>query len=191
MYFHFQMPLIASLLCLLLSFCLFICNPSLHRNQRDFQDGLPLINLSGCAQPSFPAGIKTRNERLQSEPFVQQEGVYTALYPQSVMVVIQKMKRKLPNVIQMWFSENKKIEWIFFQPIKLSISQTPDEDNSRTYASLDESTTDTAWNNPNTVPYVGLIQSVHKVVYRIYKEVFKWPNCLKWPNWMKWLNRFK
>ena len=29
----------------------------------------------------------------------------------------------------------------------------------------------TAWNNPNTVPYVGLIQSVHKVVYGIYKEV--------------------
>ena len=97
----FSFPLIASLLCLQLSLYLFICNPSLHRNQRDFQDGLPLINLSGCAQPSFPARIETRNERLQSEPFVKQEGVYTALCPQSVMVVIQKMKRKLPNVIQM------------------------------------------------------------------------------------------
>ena len=43
-----------------------------------------------------------------------------------------------PNVI----FEKKKIEWIFFQPIKLSISQTPDEDNLRTYASLDESTTE-------------------------------------------------
>ena len=49
------------------------------------------------------------------------------------------MKRKLPNVVQMWFSKNEKIEWIVFQPIKLSISQTPHEDNSRTYASLDES----------------------------------------------------
>ena len=171
MYFHCQMRLIVSLLCFLFPFCMFIYDLSLRRNQRDFQDGLQLINLSGCAQPSFFAGTETRNEKLQTEPFVQQEGIYTALCPQSMMVIIHKMKRKLPNVVQMWFSKNKKIEWIFFQPIKLSISQTPEEDNSRTYASLDESTTDTAWNNPNTVPYVGLIQSVHKVVYGIYKEV--------------------
>ena len=139
MYFNFQMQLIANLPCLLFSFCLFIGNPSLRRNQRDFQDGLQLINFSGCAQPSFFAGTETRNEKLQTEPFVQQEGIYTALCPQSMMVIIHKMKRKLPNVVQMWFSKNKKIEWIVFQPIKLSISQTPDEDNSRTYASLDES----------------------------------------------------
>ena len=30
---------------------------------------------------------------------------------------------------------------------------------------------DTAWNNPKTVLYVGLIQLVHKVVYGISKEV--------------------
>ncbi|CAH3126227.1 unnamed protein product [Pocillopora meandrina] len=72
------------------------------RNQRDFQDGLPLITLNNCAQPSFSAGNETKNDRLQSKPSVQQEGVYTALCPQSMM--------------------------------------TPEEDGSRTYASLDEST---------------------------------------------------
>ena len=75
MYFHSQMPLIASLLCFLFPFCMFIYDLSLHRNQRDFQDGLPLINLSGCAQPCFSAGNEARNERLQNEPFVQREGV--------------------------------------------------------------------------------------------------------------------
>ena len=94
------MPLIASLLCFLIYFCMFICNPSLHRNKCDFQESLPLINLSGCAQPIFSAGDETRNERLQSEPPVQREGVFTALCPQSMMVIIHKMKPKLSNVIQ-------------------------------------------------------------------------------------------
>ena len=99
MYFHCQMPLIASLLCFLFPFCMFICDLSLHRNQRDFQDGLPLINLSGCAQPCFSAGNEASNERLQNELFVQREGVCTALGPQSMMAIMYKMKRKLPNVI--------------------------------------------------------------------------------------------
>lgn len=64
---------------------MFICNLSLHRNQRHFQDGLPLITLNNCAQPSFSAGNETKNDRLQSKPSVQQEGVYTALCPQSMM----------------------------------------------------------------------------------------------------------
>ena len=58
-----------------------------------------------------------------------------------MMVIIHKMKRKLPTEIQMSFSKNKKIEWIFFQPIKLSISQTPDEDNyehTRRFMNLQE-----------------------------------------------------
>ena len=109
MYFHCQMPLIVSLLCFLFPFCMFIYDLSLHRNQRDFQDGLPLINLSGCAQPCFSAGNEARNERLQNEPFVQREGV------------------------------NKKNGMKFCLPIRLSISQTPEGNDSRTYASLDES----------------------------------------------------
>ena len=75
---------------------MFICNLSLHRNQRDFQDGLPLITLNSCAQPSFSAGNETKNARLQSKPSVQQEGVYTALCPQSMMVIIHKMERNYP-----------------------------------------------------------------------------------------------
>ena len=87
---------------------MFIGNLSRHRNQRDFQDGLPLITLNDCAQPSFSAGNETKNDRLQSEQSVQREGVYTALCPQSVMVIIHKMKRKFSNMIEMWFLMNKK-----------------------------------------------------------------------------------
>ncbi|RMX50678.1 hypothetical protein pdam_00024039, partial [Pocillopora damicornis] len=54
-------------------------------NQHDFQDGFPLITLNDCAQPSFSARNETKNERLQSQPSVQREGVYTALCPQSMM----------------------------------------------------------------------------------------------------------
>ena len=50
---------------------MFIGNLSRHRNQRDFQDGMPLITLNDCAQPSFSAGNETKNDRLQSEQSVQ------------------------------------------------------------------------------------------------------------------------
>ena len=62
-------------------FCMFICNPYLHRNRHDFQDGLPLIDFNGCAQPSFSAGNEVKNKRILSEPPVQLEGVYAALCP--------------------------------------------------------------------------------------------------------------
>ena len=107
------MPSIASLLCFLFSFCMFICNLSLHRNQHDFQDGFPLITLNDCAQPSFSARNETKNERLQSQPSVQREGVYTALCPQSMMVTVHKMRWKLSDMIQLWFFEKKTIELIF------------------------------------------------------------------------------
>ena len=104
---------------------MFICNLSLHRNQCDFQENLPMVTLNGSAQPSFSAGNETMNERLQSEPFVQREGLYAALCPQSMMVIIHKMKRKLLIRIQILFSKNKqtkKINLKIFKPIKLSIS---------------------------------------------------------------------
>ena len=77
---------------------MFICNLSLHRNQRDFQGNLPMVTLNGCAQPGFSAGNETicMNERLQSEPSVQRESLYAALCPQSMMVIIHKVERKLP-----------------------------------------------------------------------------------------------
>ena len=87
---------------------MFICNLSLHRNQRDFQGNLPMVTLNGCAQPSFSAGNETMNERLQSEPSVQRESLYALLCPQSMMVITHKMKRKLPIRIQILFSKNKK-----------------------------------------------------------------------------------
>ena len=83
---------------------MFICNLSLHRNQRDFQENLPMVTLNGSAQLSFSAGNETMNERLQSEPFVQREGLYAALCPQSMMIIIHKMKRKLLIRIQILFS---------------------------------------------------------------------------------------
>ena len=104
---------------------MFICNLSLHRNQRDFQENLPMVTLNGSAQPSFSAGNETMNERLQSVPFVQREGLYAALCSQSMMIIIHKMKRKLLIRIQILFSKNKqtkKINLKIFKPIKLSIS---------------------------------------------------------------------
>ena len=86
---------------------MFICNLSLHRNQRDFQGNFSMVTLNGCAQPSFSAGNETMNERLQSEPSVQRESLYAALCPQSVMVIIHKIERKLPIRIQILFSKNK------------------------------------------------------------------------------------
>ena len=104
---------------------MFICNLSLHRNQRNFQDNLRMATLNGCAQPSFSAGNETMNETLQREPCVQREGLYATLCPQSMMVIIHKMKRKLLTRIQILFSKNKQIKKInlkFSKPIKLSIS---------------------------------------------------------------------
>ena len=97
---------------------MFICNLSLHRNQRDFQGNLPMVTLNGCAQPSFSAGNETMNERLQSEPSVQRESLYAVLCPQSMMVITHKMKRKLPIGIQILFSKNKKNSFKIFQTNK-------------------------------------------------------------------------
>ena len=92
---------------------MFICNPYLHRNRHDFQDGLPLIDFNGCAQPSFSAGNEVKNKRILSEPPVQLEGVYTALCPQSVMVIIHKIKQKLFSTVEMRISENKTMKLKF------------------------------------------------------------------------------
>ena len=97
---------------------MFICNLSLHRNQRDFQGNLPMVTLNGCAQPSFSAGNEIINERLQSEPSVQRESLYAVLCPQSMMVITHKMKRKLPIRIQILFSKNKKNPFKIFQTNK-------------------------------------------------------------------------
>ena len=77
-----------------------------------------MVTLNGCAQPSFSAGNETMNERLQSEPSVQRESLYAALCPQSMMVIIHKMKRKLPIRIQILFSKNKKNSFKIFQTNK-------------------------------------------------------------------------
>ena len=92
---------------------MFFCNLYLHRNRHDFQDGLPLIDFNGCAQPSFSEGNEVKNKRLLSEPPVQREGVYTALCPQSVMVIIHKIKQKLLSKVEMRISENKTIKLKF------------------------------------------------------------------------------
>ena len=86
--FHCRMPLIANLLLFPVSLLMFICNLSLHRKKRDFRDNLPLVSLNECAQSIFSAENETMIERLQSEPPVQQEGLYASLCPQSMMVII-------------------------------------------------------------------------------------------------------
>ena len=87
---------------------MFICNLSLHRNQRDFQDNLPMVTLNGCAQPSFSAGNETMNETLQCEPSVQREGLYATLCPQSMMVIIHKMKRNYSLGSKYYFQKANK-----------------------------------------------------------------------------------
>ena len=82
------MLLLAKLLLFPVSFLMFICNLSLHRKKRDFRDSLPLATLNGCAQSIFSAENETMIERLQSEPPVQQEGLYASVCPQSMMVII-------------------------------------------------------------------------------------------------------
>ena len=75
--------------------------------------GLPLIDFNGCAQPSSSAGNEIKNKRLQSEPPVEWEGMYTALCPQSIMIIIHKIKQKLLGTVQMRISESKNMKLKF------------------------------------------------------------------------------
>ena len=81
--------------------CLFVCLfflLSLYRNQRDFQESLPLNVFNFDAQLEFASENGTGIQRFHSEPLVQQEGVYTELIPESVMVIILTTNLKLPNM---------------------------------------------------------------------------------------------
>ena len=78
---------------------LFIFLLSLYRNQRDFQESLPLNVLNVGARLESASGNGTGNERLHSESvIVQQEDVYTELFPESMMVIIPTTKSELPSV---------------------------------------------------------------------------------------------
>ena len=80
---------------------LFVCFfsfRSLYRNQRDFQESLPLNVLNVGARLEFASGNGTGIERFHREPLVQQEGVYTELLPESMMVIILMTKLKLTNM---------------------------------------------------------------------------------------------
>ena len=70
----------------------------LYRNQRDFQESLPLNVLNVGARLESASGNETGNERLHSESLVQQEDVYTELFPESMMVIILTTKLELPSV---------------------------------------------------------------------------------------------
>ena len=71
---------------------------SLYRNQRDFQESLPLNVLNVDARLEFASDNGTAIEGLQSEQLVQQEGVYTGLLPESMMVIILTTNLKLPII---------------------------------------------------------------------------------------------
>ena len=79
---------------------MFISFRSLYRNQRDFQESLPLNVLNVGARLEFASGNGTGIERFHREPLVQQEGVYTELLPESMMVIIlmTNYKLKLTNM---------------------------------------------------------------------------------------------
>ena len=80
--------------------CLFVCffYLSFHRNQRDFQESLALNTLNIDARPEFASRNGTGIERLRTEPLVQQEGVYIALSPESMMVIILTTKLEFLNM---------------------------------------------------------------------------------------------
>ena len=81
-----------------MNLCLFIFLLSLYRNQRDFQESLPLNVLNVGARLESASGNGTGNERLHSESLVQQEDVYTELFPESMMVIILTTKLELLSV---------------------------------------------------------------------------------------------
>ena len=79
--------------------CLFVCLfflLSLYRNQRDFQESLPLNVFNFDARLEFASENGTGIERFHGEPRVQQEGIYTELIPESMMVII--LTARLPNM---------------------------------------------------------------------------------------------
>ena len=69
-----------------------------YRNQRDFQESLPLNVFDFDARLEFASENGTGIQRFHSEPLVQQEGVYIELIPESVMVIILTTNLKLPNM---------------------------------------------------------------------------------------------
>ena len=71
---------------------------SLYRNQRDFPESLPLNVLNVDARVEFASQNGTGIESLHSEPLVQQEGAYTELFPESMMVIILTTNLKLLNI---------------------------------------------------------------------------------------------
>ena len=79
---------------------LFVCFIflSFYRSQRDFQESLALNTLNIDARPDFASRNGTGIERLHGEPFIQQEGVYTALSPESMMVIILTTKLEFVNM---------------------------------------------------------------------------------------------
>ena len=82
---------------LFLFVCLFFLL-SLYRNQRDFRESLPLNVLNVDARLEFASENGTGIESLHSEPLVQQEGAYTELFPESMMVIILTTNLKLLNI---------------------------------------------------------------------------------------------
>ena len=68
--------------------CLFLIFLSFYRSQRDFQESLALNTLNVGPRPEFASRNGTGIERLRTEPLIQQEGVYIALSPESMMVII-------------------------------------------------------------------------------------------------------
>ncbi|XP_022806645.1 uncharacterized protein LOC111343730 [Stylophora pistillata] len=66
------------------------------KNQHGFRESLPLNALNVGAQLSLAAGSK----RNQSEPSVQQEGVYTALCSESVMTSDEDGSRTYASLVK-------------------------------------------------------------------------------------------
>ncbi|PFX15289.1 hypothetical protein AWC38_SpisGene20496 [Stylophora pistillata] len=71
-------------------------NKAVVENQHDFEESLPLNVMNVDAQLSLAAG----NERNQSEPFFQSDGVYTELCSESMMASEDHRSRTYTSLVK-------------------------------------------------------------------------------------------
>ena len=92
-----NLDLITFFLFVCLFICLFFCS---HYTEISvtFKRACHLNVFNVGARLEFASENGTGIQRFHSEPLVQQEGVYTELIPESVMVIILTTNLKLPNM---------------------------------------------------------------------------------------------
>ncbi|XP_066017783.1 uncharacterized protein [Pocillopora verrucosa] len=85
-------------------------NKAVKTSQREFQESLALNTLNVDARPEFASRNGTGIERLHGEPLIQQEGVYTALSPESMMTSENDGSRMYTSLVKS--TEDSDIEYV-------------------------------------------------------------------------------